>query len=44
MVTKLMPSLFTKNQDLLVLMRNLEDPTFMIGLQIKEKLMPNMPI
>jgi hypothetical protein len=47
MVTKLMPSisweLFTKNHDVLILMKNLEDLAFMIGLQIEEKLRPNMP-
>ncbi len=29
--------------DVLILMKNLEDLTSMIGLQIEEKLRPNMP-
>ncbi len=48
MVTKLMPSisweLLTKNQDVLVLIKNLADIASMIDLQIEEKLNPNMPI
>ncbi len=46
MVTKLTPSISSKlligNHDVLVLMENLYEPTFMIGLHIKEKLKPNM--
>jgi hypothetical protein len=33
-----------KNQDVLVHMKKLEETTFMINLQIKEKLKPSMPM
>jgi hypothetical protein len=36
--------LLTKNQDVLVLIKNLADIASMIDLQIEEKLNPNMPI
>jgi len=47
MVIKLMPSisweLVTKNHDVLIVMKNLEDLASMIGLHIEKKLRPNMP-
>ncbi len=35
--------LLTKNQNVLIFMKNLEDLAYMIGLHIEEKLRPNMP-